>query len=60
MHERRGSTPSAAYREMDATAEIDAVGTVIYLDQHGERMTRTGLLAHGLRHLLGRFAAHFA
>src|SRR6516165_4420106 len=45
---------------MDAAAEIDAVGAVINLDQHRQRMGGTGLLAYGLRHPLGRLAAHLA
>jgi hypothetical protein len=45
---------------MDAAAEIDAVGAVIDLDQHCQRMGGTGLPAHGLRHPFGRLATHFA
>ena len=45
---------------MDAAAEIDAVGAVIDLDQHRERVAGASLLAHGLRHPFGRLAAHFA
>src|SRR5271167_1884883 len=44
---------------MDAAAEIDPVRPVIDIDQHCERMGRTGLPAHGLRHPLGGLAAHF-
>ena len=45
---------------MDATAEIDAVGAVIDLDQHRQSMGGTGLLAHRLRRPFGYIAAHFA
>src|SRR5438876_6374468 len=47
-------------REMDAAAEIDAVGAVIDLDQHRERVRGAGLLAHRTRHRLGRLAGEFA
>src|SRR5262249_23175492 len=46
-------------REMDAAAKIDAVGAIIDLDQHGERVRGTGLLAYRLGHLFGGLAAHF-
>ena len=45
---------------MDAAVAIDAVGAVIDLDQHGERVGGTSLLAHGLRHRFRRLAAQFA
>jgi hypothetical protein len=47
-------------REMDAAAEIDAVGAVVDLDQHREGMAGASLLAHGARHRVGGLAAHFA
>src|SRR5215472_17710552 len=46
-------------RKMDAAAEIDAVGAVFDLDQHGERVARAGLLPHRLRYPFSRLAAHF-
>jgi len=61
MRERRESSPSsAAIAEVDAAAEIDAVGAVVDFDQHGESMGRAGLLAHCPRDRLGRLAAQFA
>ena len=51
---------SGGDREMDAAAEIDAVGAVIDLDQHRQRVAGAGLPAYGLGHLFGRLAAHFA
>ena len=61
MRERRDSTPLAVGdREMDAAAEIDAVGAVIDLDQHRQRMAGAGLGARGAGDRLGRLAAQFA
>jgi len=45
---------------MDAAPEIDAVGAVVDLDQHGQRMGSSGLPAHGLRHLFGGLAVQLA
>ena len=41
-------------REMDAAAEIDAVGAVVDLDQHRERVGCAGLPVHCARRPLGR------
>jgi hypothetical protein len=41
-------------REMDAAAEIDAVGAVVDLDQHRERVGCAGLPAHCARRPLRR------
>src|SRR5436190_621485 len=46
--------------EMNAAAEIDAVGAVIDFDQRGESVACAGFLARRTCHLLGRLAAHFA
>jgi len=40
-------------RQADGAAEIDAVGAVVEVDQHGERMAGAGFLAHRARHLGG-------
>src|SRR6266850_8618767 len=47
-------------REIDAAAEIDAVGTVVDLDQYRQGVTCAGLLAGSAGHRLGRLAAQFA
>src|ERR1700730_11384035 len=47
-------------REIDAAAEIDAVGTVVDLDQYRQGVTCAGLLAGCAGHRLGRLAAQFA
>src|ERR1700736_1533493 len=50
----------ASDREVDAAAEIDAVGAVIDLDQDREGVRGAGLLAHRTRHRLGGLAGEFA
>ena len=40
---------------MDAAAKIDAVGAVVYLNQHPQRVGGAGLPADGLCHPFGRY-----
>src|SRR5207248_683851 len=47
-------------REMDAAAEIDAVGAIIDFDQRGKSMGGAGFPARRVGHCLGRLATQFA
>ncbi len=57
MRERRESTLGLGRdREADRAAEIDPVGAVVEVDQHGKRVARAAVAAGRLSHRLGALA----